>query len=123
MVTVTKIRESHVDVHRQIEVGQCDVCKRSALRSLADARLPSFVLWLSLNLAALVWDCPQAMLAGANFLQGFVDFCLGCFIFEYLIKFGLVSKAVYRMHVNTRYVFGRKQCRFERRRNANTDWR
>lgn len=42
------------------------------------------------------------MLAGATFLQGFVDFCLGCFIFGYLIRFGLVSKSIYRLHANTR---------------------
>lgn len=44
------------------------------------------------------------MLAGAAFLQGFLDFCAGCFIFEYLLKWGLISKSVYRMHVNTRCV-------------------
>lgn len=44
------------------------------------------------------------MLAGAAFLQGFLDFCAGCFIFEYLLKSGLVSKSVYRMHIYTRYL-------------------
>lgn len=48
----------------------------------------------------------QAMLAGAAFLQGFLDFCAGCFIFEYLLKWGLISKSVYRMHVNTRCLSG-----------------
>lgn len=47
-------------------------------------------------------DIGQAMLACATFLQGFVNFCAGCFIFGYLVKFGLVSHAVFRMHVNTR---------------------
>ncbi|CAN0118074.1 unnamed protein product [Ascophyllum nodosum] len=42
------------------------------------------------------------MLAAAAFLQGFLDFCLGCVIFELLLKYGLVSRAVYRLHVNTR---------------------
>lgn len=46
----------------------------------------------------------QAMLAGAAFLQGFFDFCAGCVIFEYLLKWGLISKSVYRMHINTRWV-------------------
>lgn len=53
-----------------------------------------------------VWRCfmslVQAMLACATFLQGFLNFCAGCFIFGYLVQFGLVSKAVFRMHVNTR---------------------
>ena len=47
---------------------------------------------------------PQAILAMAAFLQGFLNFCAGCFVFGYLMKFGLVSEAVYRMHVNTRCV-------------------
>ncbi|CAM9698463.1 unnamed protein product, partial [Hapterophycus canaliculatus] len=42
-----------------------------------------------------------AILAIAAFLQGFLNFCAGCFVFGYLMKFGLVSQAVYRMHVNT----------------------
>lgn len=42
----------------------------------------------------------------AAFLQGFLNFCAGCFVFGYLMKFGLVSEAVYRMHVNTRCVVG-----------------
>lgn len=46
----------------------------------------------------------QAMLAGAAFLQGFLNFCAGCFVLEYLIKWGLVSKGLYRMHIKTRYV-------------------
>eukprot|EP00752_Nemacystus_decipiens_P012458 g11037.t1 len=58
--------------------------------------------------ACLVGDKPLgarimlAMLACATFLQGFLNFCAGCFIFGYLVQFGLVSKAVFRMHVNTR---------------------
>lgn len=42
------------------------------------------------------------MLAAATFLQGFLNFCFGCLIFGYLVQFGLVSRAVFRMHVNTR---------------------
>jgi len=45
----------------------------------------------------------QVVLAIAAFLQGFVNFCAGCFVFGYLMKFGLVREAIYRMHVNTRW--------------------
>lgn len=44
----------------------------------------------------------QGILAIAAFLQGFLNFCAGCVVFGYLMKLGLVSEAVYRMHVNTR---------------------
>jgi len=44
----------------------------------------------------------QAVLAVAAFLQGFMNFCAGCFVFGYLMKFSLVSQAVFRLHVNTR---------------------
>eukprot|EP00903_Cladosiphon_okamuranus_P016305 g15037.t1 len=58
--------------------------------------------------ACLVGDKPLgarimlAMLACATFLQGFLNFCMGCVIFGFLIQFGLVRKAAFRMHVNTR---------------------
>ncbi|CAM9635642.1 unnamed protein product, partial [Sphacelaria rigidula] len=41
-------------------------------------------------------------LAVATALQGFINFCLGCFIFKYLLQWGLVSGSVYRMHIGTR---------------------
>lgn len=63
-----------------------------------------FFCFLSPRFVAFVL---QAMLAAATFLQGFVNFCAGCFIFGYLVQFGLVSKAVFRMHVNTRW----EKCR------------
>eukprot|EP00903_Cladosiphon_okamuranus_P016395 g15119.t1 len=58
--------------------------------------------------ACLVGDKPigaqimLAILAMAAFLQGFLNFCAGCVVFGYLMKFGLVSEAVFRMHVNSR---------------------
>ncbi|CAM9257536.1 unnamed protein product, partial [Sphacelaria rigidula] len=41
-------------------------------------------------------------LAVATALQGFINFCLGCFIFKYLLQWGLVRGSVYRMHIGTR---------------------
>ena len=45
----------------------------------------------------------QALLAGAAFLQGFLGFCAGSSILDYLIKSGWVRESIYRMHTKTRY--------------------
>ncbi|KAA8499144.1 S-type anion channel SLAH3 [Porphyridium purpureum] len=42
------------------------------------------------------------MLAGAAGLEGFADFCFGCFMFGYLVQFGLVDPDVYRIHLDTK---------------------
>jgi hypothetical protein len=34
------------------------------------------------------------LLAGCAALEGFLDFCLGCFCFKYLVRFGLVPEHV-----------------------------
>ena len=34
------------------------------------------------------------MLAGAAFLEFALDFCLGCFMFKYMVKFGLIPEHV-----------------------------
>lgn len=44
----------------------------------------------------------QAVLAGTMFLQGFLNFCAGSFVLDYMMKWGLVSKSVYRVHIKTR---------------------
>ncbi|CAM9630333.1 unnamed protein product, partial [Ectocarpus fasciculatus] len=44
----------------------------------------------------------MGILSGAAFLQGAFNFCGGCFVFGYMLKFNLVSSAIYRLHVNTR---------------------
>lgn len=43
-----------------------------------------------------------AVLAGTMFLQGFLNFCAGSFVLDYMMKWGLVSKSVYRVHIKTR---------------------
>ncbi|CAM9384891.1 unnamed protein product, partial [Hapterophycus canaliculatus] len=43
-----------------------------------------------------------AILCSASFCQGLFNFCAGCFVFGYMLKFNLVSSAIYRLHVNTR---------------------
>ncbi|CAM9116416.1 unnamed protein product, partial [Laminaria digitata] len=66
------------------------------------------VLFAFVSWACLVGDktvgayIMLVMLAGTAFLRGFLDYCVACFIFEYLVKWGLVSKSVYRMHINNR---------------------
>jgi hypothetical protein len=36
----------------------------------------------------------MAFLAFAAALEGFINFCLGCFMFKYMVHFGLVNKSV-----------------------------
>ena len=36
----------------------------------------------------------MGMLAGAASLESFLDFCLGCFMFKYMVRFGLVPQHV-----------------------------
>lgn len=53
---------------------------------------------------------PQAVLAGVEFLQGFLDFSVCSFSFDYLVKWGLVRKSVYRAHVYTKCVPHSDSC-------------
>ncbi|CAM9111089.1 unnamed protein product [Scytosiphon promiscuus] len=80
---------------------------------LAPGPARQFASFCAIFCAGVAWACllgdsslgariMLGMLACATFLQGFVNFCAGCFIFGYLIKFGIASKAAFRMHVNTR---------------------
>eukprot|EP00899_Mesostigma_viride_P029554 jgi/Mesvir1/9784/Mv09251-RA.1 len=39
------------------------------------------------------------LLAGASGLEGFLDFCLGCFFFGLMVDWGLFPKSVYREHI------------------------
>eukprot|EP00122_Pirum_gemmata_P008520 Pgem_evm1s7856 len=41
-----------------------------------------------------------AMLAGAAGMEAFLDFCAGCVMYGWFIKFGLLRGTVYKMHVN-----------------------
>lgn len=40
------------------------------------------------------------MLIGPTALEGFLDFCAGCWMFGWAITFGIVSKAVYQPYIN-----------------------
>lgn len=40
------------------------------------------------------------LLAAAVGMEGLLDWCLGCFVFGYLVRFGLVSKALYTPYLN-----------------------
>jgi tellurite resistance protein TehA-like permease/glutaredoxin len=40
------------------------------------------------------------VLAAAVGMEGLLDFCVGCFVFSYLLKFGLVSKNLYTPYLN-----------------------
>lgn len=42
-----------------------------------------------------------AMLAGAAGLEAFLDFCMGCVVFSYLVSWGLVPKSVYKYYLAT----------------------
>jgi tellurite resistance protein TehA-like permease/glutaredoxin/hemerythrin-like domain-containing protein len=44
----------------------------------------------------------MALLAAAAGLEGVLDFCLGCWMFGFLIKFGMVSPSVYRPYLSMR---------------------
>ncbi|CAM9147713.1 unnamed protein product [Sphacelaria rigidula] len=63
----------------------------------------AFMAWLLLLLDYTI--AAQVFLIGlavATALQGFINFCLGCYIFKYLLRWGLVRGSVYRMHIGTR---------------------
>ncbi|CAM9812351.1 unnamed protein product [Ascophyllum nodosum] len=63
----------------------------------------AFIAWaflvLDMTLLARIF---LVMLAVATSLQGFVNFCLGCYIFKDLLAWGFVRRSVYRMHISTR---------------------
>lgn len=60
-----------------------------------------------------------ALLAGAAFLEGAFDFCVGCVFFGYMIRFGIVPANVYRPYLNARenklwaYAFNHEKRAFD----------
>lgn len=57
--------------------------------------LPPF--FLGRRIVGLAFTCG---LGGATALEGFVGFCMGCWMFGFLIKFGLVSPYIYQVFTN-----------------------